>query len=168
VTQPSVALGGEDVPMVFDVDAGTYWREHEGGLLFGMSNPDEVRGEAQQVDWDYLERIRTRLETFVPVAAGLGLRKVWAATIDYTPDHLPILGPALTIDGVPIAGTTVASAAGHGMMWGPAVGKVAADLALTRRTDVVDTTDLGLDRFDTEGRSRLPADLIALPFPTTT
>jgi len=168
VTQPSTDLGGEDVPMVFDVDAGTYWREHEGGLLFGMSNPDEVRGEAQQVDWDYLARIRARLETFVPAAAGLGLRTVWAATIDYTPDHLPILGPALTTDGVPIAGTTVASAAGHGMMWGPAVGRVAADLALAGHSDVVDTTDLGLERFDAQGRSRLPADLIALPFPTTT
>lgn len=55
-----------------------------------------------------------------------------------------------------------------GMMWGPAVGRVAADLALTSHSDVVDTTDLGLDRFDAQGRSRLPADLIALPFPTTT
>ena len=26
-----------------------------------------------------------------PPRAGLGVRKVWAATIDYTPDHLPIL-----------------------------------------------------------------------------
>lgn len=168
VTQPSADLGGEDVPMVFDVDAGTYWREHEGGLLFGMSNPDEVRGEAQQVDWDHFARIRARLETFVPATTGLGLRKVWAATIDYTPDHLPILGPALTPDGTPIAGTTVASAAGHGMMWGPAVGRVAADLALSGRSDVVDTTGLGLDRFDAQGRSRLPADLIALPFPAAT
>lgn len=168
VTQPSADLGGEDVPMVFDVDAGTYWREHEGGLLFGMSNPDEVRGEAQQVDWDHFARIRARLETFVPATTGLGLRKVWAATIDYTPDHLPILGPALTEDGTPIAGTTVASAAGHGMMWGPAVGRVAADLALSGHSDVLDTTGLGLDRFDAQGRSRLPADLIALPFPATT
>lgn len=168
VTAPHGDLLGEDVPMVFDVDAGTYWREHEGGLLFGMSNPEEVRGEARQIDWPYLDRIRRRLDTFVPAAVGLGLRKVWAATIDYTPDHLPILGPALARDRTPIAGATVASAAGHGMMWGPAVGKVAADLALTGHSEVIDTTDLGLDRFDTDGRSSLPPDLIALPFPTTT
>jgi sarcosine oxidase subunit beta len=60
---------------------------------------------------------------------------------------------------------TVASPGGHGMMWGPAVARVAADLALTGRTDVVDVADLGLDRFDAAGHSRLAPDPIALPFP---
>jgi sarcosine oxidase, subunit beta len=45
---------------------------------------------------------------------------------------------------------------------------VAADLVLTGRTDVLDVTDLGLDRFDADGRSRLAADPIALPFPERT
>jgi sarcosine oxidase subunit beta len=96
----------------------------------------------------------------------LDLRKVWAATIDYTPDHLPILGPALTADRTIIEGVTVASAGGHGMMWGPAVARVATDLALEGRTTVVDVSQLGLDRFDATGRSRLATDPIALPFPT--
>ena len=52
------------------------------------------------------------------------------------------------------------------MMWGPGVARAAADLALTGTTDVVDVTDLGLDRFDEHGRSRLAPDPIALPFPT--
>jgi sarcosine oxidase subunit beta len=38
---------------------------------------------------------------------------------------------------------------------------------MTGRTDIVDVTDLGLDRFDADGRSRLAADPIALPFPTS-
>ncbi len=50
-------------------------------------------------------------------------------------------------------------------MRGPAVARAAADLALEGRTDVVDACDLGLDRFDETGRSRVPADRIALPFP---
>src|SRR5947207_5448050 len=108
--------------------------------------------------------MRERLATLVPVTAGLGLRPTWAATIDYTPDHQPIIGPALGPDG-PLAGLTVASAGGHGMMWGPAVARVAADLTLEGSTDVVDTRDLGLDRFDERGRSRLAPDPIALPFP---
>ena len=53
------------------------------------------------------------------------------------------------------------------MMWGPGVSQAAADLAVTARTDVVDVTDLGLDRFDEHGRSRLAPDPIALPFPET-
>jgi sarcosine oxidase subunit beta len=164
VTEPHPDLRPDRVPMVFDLLAGLYWRPEEGGLLFGMSNPDEQPGENVSVDEAYLARMRERLAMLVPVTAGLGLRRTWAATIDYTPDHLPIIGPALGPAG-PLGGVTVASAGGHGMMWGPAVARVAADLALTGTSGVVDTAPLGLDRFDEAGRSRLATDPIALPFP---
>jgi sarcosine oxidase subunit beta len=167
VTEPHPDLSPSRVPMVFDVPAGLYWRPEEGGLLFGMSNPDERPGEVVAVDEDYLALMRRRLAALVPVTAGLGLRRTWAATIDYTPDHLPIIGPALGHAG-PLAGVTVAAAGGAGMMWGPAVAAAAADLALTGTSDVVDTGLLGLDRFDEAGRSRLAADPIALPFPEMT
>jgi sarcosine oxidase subunit beta len=133
-------------------------------MLFGVSNPDECQGAARFLDLAHLDRMRVRLADLVPVTEGLRLRRVWAATIDFTPDHLPIVGPALRPDG-PIGGVTVACAGGHGMMWGPGVAKAAADLALTGATDVLDVSDLGLDRFDHEGRSRLSPDPIALPFP---
>jgi len=149
-----------DSPMVFDVPSGLYWRPEEGGLLFGMSDPDEAPGENRLIDFDYLALMRSRLAALVPLTAGLGVRRAWAATIDFTPDHLPIIGPAPGYDTV-----FVASAGGAGMMWGPAVARAVADVALSGVTDVVDTTDLGLDRFDESGRSRLPADPIALPFP---
>jgi sarcosine oxidase subunit beta len=164
VTQQHPDLHPGRVPMVFDLSAGLYWRPEEGGLLFGMSNPDEPPGEDRSVDYDYLAAMRARLESLVPVTAGLGLRRVWAATIDYTPDHLPIIGPAAGRDG-PVAGVIVACAGGAGMMWGPGVARAAADVALTGRSDVVDTTRLGLDRFDEQGRSKLAADPVALPFP---
>ena len=164
VTEQHPDLHPSRVPMVFDLHAGLYWRPEEGGLLFGMSNPQEPPGENRNVDHDYLARMRTRLEALVPVTAGLGLRRVWAATIDYTPDHLPIIGPALGQDG-PVAGVTVASAGGAGMMWGPGVARAAADVALTGTSDVVDTASLGLDRFDEQGHSKLAADPVALPFP---
>ena len=166
VTEQHPDLHPSRVPMVFDLNAGLYWRPEEGGLLFGMSNPDEPPGENRSVDQDYLARMRTRLEILVPVTAGLGLRRVWAATIDYTPDHLPIIGPARGRDG-PLAGVTVASAGGAGMMWGPGVARAAADVALTGTSDVVDTTHLGLDRFDEQraqqarrrpGRPAVPRD----------
>jgi sarcosine oxidase subunit beta len=165
VTQPHPDLAADRLPMVFDVASGIYWRPEEGGVLWGMSNPDEQPGEAAEFDWAYYDKVRSRMAALVPATAGLGLRKAWAATIDYTPDHLPILGPVLTPDGGPVGGTVVAAAGGHGMMWGPGVSKAAADLALEGATDVVDVTDLGLDRFDEHGRSRLAPDPIALPFP---
>jgi sarcosine oxidase subunit beta len=164
VTQPHPDLAADRVPMVFDVASGIYWRPEEGGVLWGMSNPDEQPGEAIEFDWDYYELMRKRIADLLPATAQLGLRKAWAATIDFTPDHLPIIGPALTDDGV-VEGCFVASAGGHGMMWGPGVSRAAADLALHGTSDVVDVSELGLDRFDEQGRSRLEADPIALPFP---
>jgi sarcosine oxidase, subunit beta len=165
VTEPHKAFEVERQPMVFDLGRGLYWRLEEGGLLFGMSNPDEKPGVAREIDWPYLRRMQRRLERLVPATRGLGLRKAWCATIDFTPDHQPILGPAITPNGARIEGVTIASPGGHGMMWGPAVARVAADLAVHGRTELIDVTELGLERFDADGRSRLAADPIALPFP---
>ncbi|AKS30886.1 NAD(P)/FAD-dependent oxidoreductase [Mycolicibacterium goodii] len=153
------------LPMVFDLVSGIYWRPGEsGGLLWGMSNPDEPPGVAREFDWVYYDKMRQRIGELLPVVKGLGLRRAWAATIDYTPDHLPILGPLLGEDG-PIDGTVVAGPAGHGMMWGPAVAQVAAELTMTGTCTWLDLTDLGLDRFDADGHSRVAPEPISLPFP---
>ncbi len=160
VTERHPDLDPARVPMVFDLAAGLYWRPEEGGLLFGMSNPDEPPGDNREVDEGYLAKMRARLAALVPVTAALGLRRIWAATIDYTPDHLPIIG---RVPGM--AGVTVACAGGAGMMWGPGVARAAADVALTGSSEVLDVSPLGLDRFDEAGHSRLATDPIALPFP---
>jgi sarcosine oxidase subunit beta len=165
VTSPARVLARGPMAMGFDVAAGLYWRQEEGGLLFGISDPEEVPGEARCIDPVAQRRARRRLGELLPVSRGLDLRKAWAATIDYTPDHLPVLGPALGRGGEPIEGVTIASAGGHGMMWGPGVARVAVDLALHGATLVTDVSFLGADRFDADGRSCLPADPIALPFP---
>jgi sarcosine oxidase, subunit beta len=167
VLEPHPAFDVPRMPMVFDIGAGLYWRLEEGGLLFGWSDPDEKPGEAREIDWAAYDRARARLAGFVPITRELGLRRIWAATIDYTPDHLPILGPALTPNGGRIDGVTIASAGGHGMMWGPGVARVAADLVVDGATTLTDVSDLGLDRFDDQGRSRLASDPIALPFPVS-
>ena len=167
VTSPHPALAGDPLPMAFELATGLYWRQEEGGILFGMSNPLEEPGEARAVDWDNLSAIRMRLGELVPATRGLDLRKVWAATIDYTPDHLPILGSALGPGREPLGGVTVASPGGHGMMWGPGVAKIAADLALHGTSEVTDASFLGPDRFDEHGASTLATDPIALPFPET-
>ena len=167
VLEPHPAFDVPRMPMVFDIGDGLYWRLEEGGLLFGWSDPDERPGEARSIDWAAYDRARARLAGFVPVTRDLGLRRIWAATIDYTPDHLPILGPALSASGARIEGVTVASAGGHGMMWGPGVARVAADLVLRGQTSLTDIHELGLDRFDAQGRSRLASDPIALPFPVS-
>jgi sarcosine oxidase subunit beta len=166
VTEPHEAFDVARQSMVFENAIGLYWRLEEGGLLFGMSNPDEAPGKAREVDWPYLHEMEERMHRYVPVAEGLGIRKAWAATIEYCPDHLPIVGPVFTRAGAEIPGVSVATAVGHGMMWGPGVAKIAADLAMTGTTDVTDASGWAMDRFDDEGRS--PSyDPIALPFPVS-
>ena len=164
VSEPHEAFDVERMPMIFDMSAGLYWRLEEGGLLWGMSNPKEIPGVARQIDWPYLRKMQARLARLVPVTKGLGIRKAWAATIEYTPDHLPILGPVVTREGVEIEGTTLAGTCGHGMMWGPGVSRVAADLALTGTSELIDAPLYRMDRFDERGRSSF-FDPIALPFP---
>jgi sarcosine oxidase subunit beta len=166
VTESHPAFDVDRQPMVFDLRAGVYWRLEEGGLLFGMSNPTEVPGPALRIDEAYLRRMRRRLDRLVPVARGLGTRKVWAATIEYVSDHLPIVGPLLLADGSPVEGAFVAAAVGHGMMWGPGVSRIVADLALSGRTEVCDVSTWGMDRFDDHGLSPYH-DPVALPFPTS-
>jgi sarcosine oxidase, subunit beta len=159
VTAPVSAFDVHEVPMAFDITSGIYWRPGEaGGLLWGMSNPEEPPGVAADFDEIYYQKARDRIEELLPGVKGLGLRRTWAATIDYTPDHMPIIGRAR--DRV-----TVASAAGAGMMWGPGLGRASADVALTGSSDVLEVSHLGLNRFDEAGRSRLATDPIALPFP---
>ena len=166
VSEPHDAFDVVRQPMMFDLGAGLYWRLEEGGLLWGMSNPAEAPGPARDIDETYLRAMQQRLATFVPVTKELGIRKVWAATIEYTPDHLPLLGPLVLRDGTQVDGAIVATANGHGMMWGPAVSQIAADLVLNERTDVVHRVeDFRMDRFDEHGRSP-HGDPVALPFPS--
>ncbi len=167
VLEPASAFAIPRMPMVFDIGQGLYWRLEEGGLLFGWSNPGEIPGEATAIDWAFYDLMRARLDVLVPATRGLDLRKIWVATIDYTPDHLPIVGPALDCGGRPIEGVTVASPGGHGMMWGPGVARVAADLVVRGGTTLIDASEIGLDRFDASGRSRAATDPIALPFPAS-
>ena len=165
VTEPSPALHTDTTAMAFDIGAGIYWRPEEGGFLWGMSNPDETPGPGRAIDWAYLRRMERRLNRMVPATKGLGLKKVWAATIEYTPDHLPLAGPLVLRDGSSVDGAAIASACGHGMMWGPAVSKISVDLLIDGRTAVVERAeDLRMDRFDEHGSSPF-VDPVALPFP---
>ena len=165
VTEASPDLFGDTTAMAFDIGAGIYWRPEEGGLLWGMSNPEETPGPGRAIDWAYLRRMERRLHRLLPVTRDLGLKKVWAATIEYTPDHFPLTGPLVLRDGTEVDGASIASACGHGMMWGPAVSRMAVDLAVGGSTDVVERVeDFRMDRFDDEGNPPF-VDPVALPFP---
>jgi sarcosine oxidase subunit beta len=149
-------------PLVFNVGKGYYWRPEEQGVLLGMGNPvDEAdtSGRYQiSFDWDYYEEMRPDWEEAFPALRGLPVSKAWAASIDYTPDHLPIIDE-------PMEGFYVLAAGGHGMMWGPALGEKMAELVVDGAVSDLPREDVELARFAREKDPGKMEDMIALPFP---
>jgi sarcosine oxidase subunit beta len=151
-------------PLVFNVVKGYYWRPEEQGVLLGMSNPVDEADESGSYqigfDWDYYEEMRPDWENAFPALTGLPVSKAWAASIDYTPDHLPIIDE-------PVEGFYVLAAGGHGMMWGPALGEKMAELVAEGTVSDLPHDEIDLGRFTRERDPSRPLDTIALPFPKT-
>lgn len=159
ITFPTLGAGVEAFPMFFALAQGIYVRPEEQGALLGMSNPQEradTTGRYQiAYDWDYHETALPVWEGFWPALKGQPLSRAWAASIDYTPDHLPIIDQ-------PLPGYYVVTAGGHGMMWGPALGLKAAELVATGAVTDLPADEITLARF---ARPHARRDSIALPFP---
>jgi sarcosine oxidase subunit beta len=163
VSFPYVPEGVEHpFPLVFNVGKGYYWRPEEQGVLLGMSNPvdqaDETGRYQIDFDWNYYEGLRPDWESAHPALEGLPVSRAWAASIDYTPDHLPIIDE-------PVEGFYVLAAGGHGMMWGPALGEKMAELITEGAVEDLPEEDIELARFSRERDPDRVEDTIALPFP---
>ncbi len=148
-------------PMFFALAKGIYVRPEEQGALLGLSNPSEQADYSDRYqldfDWDYFERMRPAWESVFPALAGQRVSRSWAGSIDYTPDHLPIIDQ-------PLEGFYVLAAGGHGMMWGPALGTKMAELIADGAVRDLPAKEIELDRFRA---GYVHHDAIALPFPTT-
>jgi len=163
VTFPVLAGGAmPPFPLVFNVGKGYYLRPEEQGALLGMSNPvDEADTSGRYqigFDWSYYEELRPDWESAHPALAGLPVSRAWAASIDYTPDHLPIIDQ-------PMEGFYVLAAGGHGMMWGPALGEKMAALISEDTLGDLSNEDVELARFSRQRDPGKLEDAIALPFP---
>ena len=159
ITFPTLGMGVTEFPLFFALAQGIYVRPEEQGALLGMSNPQEradTSGRYQiAYDWDYHETIQPVWEQFWPALRGQQVSRAWAASIDYTPDHLPIIDQ-------PLPGYYVVTAGGHGMMWGPSLGMKAAELVDTGAVSDLPADEINFARFSQPNVRR---DSIALPFP---
>ncbi len=161
VTFPTLGAGvTAPFPLWFALAQGIYVRPEEEGALLGMSNPEERADPSERYqlafDWGYFERMRPVWEGIWPALAGQPISRAWAASIDYTPDHLPIIDE-------PRPGAFVLAAGGHGMMWGPALGLKMAELIDEGTVSELPAEEVRLERFSQPQARR---DSIALPFPT--
>jgi sarcosine oxidase subunit beta len=147
--------------MAFVVAAGWYVRPEEHGAIVGISNPAERPDGSERYqlafDWAFHEAQRPTWEGAFPPVASQPISRAWAASIDYTPDHLPIIDQ-------PKPGFFVVAAGGHGMMCGPGLGLKTAELIATGSVSELPPEELLLARF-AYGRSAPSKDQIALPFP---
>ena len=100
-----------------------------GAYLIGGGWPAEIRDQPGNV-WTLREdsvqgSLAVTREVYPPVAS-CSLDRGWAGLEAFTPDELPVLGPAPGVDGVLVA----AGFSGHGFALAPAVGDILARLAL--------------------------------------
>jgi sarcosine oxidase, subunit beta len=136
-------------PMIIDMSTGFHFRPEGLGFLMAWNDPEETPGYKMDFDPAFIEKILIRAADRVPVFENVAVnpKRAWAGLYEMTPDHHPILGPVPEVPGFFLAN----GFSGHGVMHAPATGKILADLILTGRTDLVDSSMLTLSRF-VEGR----------------
>jgi sarcosine oxidase subunit beta len=132
-------------PMVIDMSTGFHFRREGKGILLAWNDPEETPGFKTDFDPGFVEKILTRAASRVPclAEAEVNPRRAWAGLYEMTPDHHAIIGPAPDIAGLYF----VNGFSGHGVMHSPASGRIAADLILQGHSNLIDATQLNVDRF---------------------
>ncbi len=134
-------------PMVIDMSTGFHFRREGKGILLAWNDPEETPGFKIDFDQSFIEKILTRAASRVPclVDAEVNPRRAWAGLYEMTPDHHAIIGPAPNVQGLYF----VNGFSGHGVMHSPASGRITADLILHGRSDLIDASQLSVERFVT-------------------
>jgi sarcosine oxidase, subunit beta len=132
-------------PMVIDMSTGFHFRREGKGILLAWNDPAETVGFKTEFDATFVEKILTRAAARVPVLAEAGVnpRRAWAGLYEMTPDHHAIIGPAPNVKGLYF----VNGFSGHGVMHSPASGRIAAELILQGHSDLIDASQLSVERF---------------------
>ncbi|MFO7638079.1 MAG: FAD-binding oxidoreductase [bacterium] len=113
-------------PMLVDYRAdGCYFVQHIGtGHFVGCYTPVPlVPGFDTSVTDEFLTEMPRRMVRLVPRLAGVKVLRQWAGSYEMSPDGNPICGSS-SIEGFYVA----CGMSGHGFMFGPAVGRLMAEL----------------------------------------
>ena len=132
-------------PMVIDMSTGFHFRREGAGILLAWNDPAEVPGFKTDFDPTFVEKILTHAAERVPSLADAAVNpgRSWAGLYEMTPDHHSIIGPAPDLTGLYF----VNGFSGHGVMHSPASGRIAADLILRGHSDLIDASQLSVERF---------------------
>ncbi len=144
-TEPMAGLDPH-TPFTIDFSTSFYFHREGGGLLLGMSDPDEQPGFKLGRSDDWLPRLGAAIEHRAPKVAEVGIASGWAGLYEMTPDHNGLVGEAADVSRFLYA----TGFSGHGFLMGPAIGEVMRDLYLGNRP-VVDVSGLDARRFADSG-----------------
>ena len=111
-------------PMVVDYEKHFYCHPESGGVLMGMSDPEEPPSFNMNIDWDFLEQIAEAGMHRIPVFEKAGIKRGWAGLYAISPDNNALIGEWDELEGFYIVG----GFSGHGFMHAPAAGKILAEL----------------------------------------
>jgi heterotetrameric sarcosine oxidase beta subunit len=128
--------------MVIDFESTFYFHREGGGVLFGMGDPSETPTFDTTVQWDFLPQVIEVAVRRLPALADASVSHAWAGLYEVTPDANPIVGPAVTVEGLFL----INGFSGHGFQHSPAAGRIVADV-IAGRDPQFDLTPFALERF---------------------
>lgn len=145
LTVPTDALPPR-APLTIWLGDGFHVRMREGrALLLRPSPGDPADAWSTAVEPAWLDDIAARAAVRVPPLAGVPLDRAgaWAGLYEMSPDHHALLGPAPGCENLLL----VNGSSGHGVMHAPALGLLAAEIALGGAACSLDVRALRPSRF---------------------
>jgi sarcosine oxidase subunit beta len=141
--------------MVIDFESTFYFHREGAGILFGMSDATEPSSYNTTVSWEFLEKVTQTAVSRLPVLADAGIAHAWAGLYEMTPDAMPIIGQADSVEGF----FMITGFSGHGFQHSPAAGRILADLIVKGEALGTNLAPFSFERFLTQS-SEVEANVV--------
>lgn len=145
-------------PLTVDLATGLWFRSEGERLIIGMSNPAEPAGFVDTVDWGWLEPTLEAAITRFPWMEEVTLdrRASWAGYYEITPDHSPVLGRPVGVEGW----LNACGFSGHGVQQAPTVARLITEELVHGRALSLNIDEFRLERFATDAAKRAERNII--------
>lgn len=151
ITGPLAGIS-RDAPVLEDPASYGYYREEGGGLMIGLFEPEAAAWKVEgtpadfsfgeiEPDWERMTPFLEKALARVPAAQAAGIKKFFCGPESFTPDLLPIVGPAPEIRNYFVA----AGLNSIGILTGGGIGRLLAHWILTGDPGA-DVTGIHIDR----------------------
>lgn len=143
------ALTPDELPMVIELSSGFHFRPDatapHTNILLAWPDPDERISFESEYDASFTGKVLAHARRRVPAWDNLSVdtERCRAGLYEMTPDHHAIIGETGEARGFYVVG----GFSGHGVMHSPAAGRMAAEMILDGRAQLLDAAPLRAERF---------------------